>query len=97
MRPVLYNYYSLKITYNKDINQYQQDGLPNITGNFSKTKRDVANGSFYFIGSGGVNSMQATSGSGSIVGFSASRSNSIYGSSSYVQPKNVSMLPILKY
>lgn len=61
-------------------------GLPNITGGFNKTKWDSANGAFYFVGSGGTNSNAASGGSGSYVGFDASRSNSIYGKSTTVQP-----------
>ena len=101
MRPVLYNYYSLKITYNKDINQYQQDGLPNITGsiNISNQWYDGSSGAFTHSYGGGSNRC----GDGgsyphrTVYDFNASRSSRIYGTSNYVQPKNVSMLPILKY
>ncbi len=85
------------IAENGTLGDYLEAGLPNITGSFNKTKWDGASGSFYFIGSGGVNSMQATSGSGSTVGFSASRSNAIYGKSSTVQPPAMVTNFLIKY
>ena len=71
--------------------------MPNITGAFNKTKWDSANGAFYFISSGGTNSNAASSGSGSYVGFDASRSSSIYGKSSTVQPPSCKTVFCIKY
>lgn len=79
------------------LGQTLEAGLPNITGGFNKTKWDGANGAFYFVGSGGTNSNAASGGSGSYVGFDASRSNSIYGKSSTVQPPAVVTNFIIKY
>lgn len=87
-----------------ELGMYQEDGLPNITGVISgvtdwwqhqgPTISGAFNGAGYVgaAGSadlGGINVYKAD--------FNASRSSSIYGKSSYVQPKNVSVTPILKY
>lgn len=84
-----------------DIGEYQPDGLPNIEGTFS---------TFYLWGQGSASgAFKLTQNSKGSVGdtgapwynytasMDASRSNSIYGTSEYVQPKSVSILPILKY
>ena len=78
---------------------YQPDGLPNITGFVPLAYRNNSNkpisGAFYDAGytiSNGSDDKTTNS-----FGFDASRSNPIYGASEYVQPKSVSILPILKY
>ena len=83
---------------------YQVDGLPNIKGHAGWAYNGyTASGSYsgafwhntsgsYFGTTGGGNM-----GSSYLLGLDASRSNPIYGNSSYVQPKNVSLTPILKY
>lgn len=83
---------------------YQADGLPNIKGHAGWAYNGyTASGSYsgafwhntsgsYFGTTGGGNM-----GSSYLLGLDASRSNPIYGKSSYVQPKNVSLTPILKY
>ena len=84
---------------------YQPDGLPNITGyidpysDYSGASIGTRNGSgaMYSTGSGTIMSRRETGGGGNGIGFQASRSNSIYGASSFVQPKSVSLIPILKY
>lgn len=84
---------------------YQPDGLPNITGyidpysDHSGASIGTRNGSgaMYSTGSGTIMSRRETGGGGNGIGFQASRSNSIYGASSFVQPKSVSLIPILKY
>ena len=88
-----------------DLRQYQADGLPNITGyidpysDYSGASIGTRNGSgaMYSTGSGTIMSRRETGGGGTGIGFQASRSNSIYGASSFVQPKSVSLLPIIKY
>ena len=90
-----------------DIGEYQPDGLPNIKTPDSGTPKDDGIG---HIGnstnqqSGPLQSVvignMAYSGQGAKLGrimFDASKANSIYGASEYVQPKSVSILPILKY
>ena len=84
---------------------YQADGLPNITGNFD-TQQDVHNS---YTTANGAFSRAVIRERGYIepedngwhqpvrISLYASRSSSIYGKSSYVQPKNVSVTPILKY
>ena len=72
-------------------------GLPNITGNFYVYARtNGANGAFtswtqYDRHDGGV------AGQGGAYNFDASRSSSIYGGSSTVQPKSLTLLPCIKY
>ena len=87
---------------------YQPDGLPNIWGNFSGCgKGYVGNGHTADLQGNGAFSIGNQSGLGGSDGlggvqfywcdFNASRSNSIYGKSSFVQPKSVSSIPLLKY
>lgn len=84
---------------------YQPDGLPNITGyidpysDYSGASIGTRNGSgaMYSTGSGTIMSRRETGGGSQGIGFQASRSNSIYGASNFVQPKSVSLIPILKY
>lgn len=84
---------------------YQADGLPNITGNFD-THQDkqlnflTANGAFSrtVIRDRAIIEPEDNQWHQTVrINLNASRSNSIYGKSSYVQPKNVSITPILKY
>lgn len=81
-------------------------GLPNITGNASyggaigllfSNLPDSASGAFYpnLQKTGGT--LSTTSGSSYSVGIDASRSSSVYGSSSTVQPPAVTMRYIIKY
>ena len=80
---------------------YQVDGLPNITGRiyFDGTNQGFgAEGAFYRGANYGNYGQDHKSGFGNPnFYFDASRSSAIYGKSSYVQPKNVSLTPILKY
>ena len=79
-----------------DLGMYQEDGLPNITGHINAGGLGgSSSGAFYeedttWYGHDGGWSKPAH-------GFNASLSNSIYGKSNFVQPKSVSILPILKY
>ena len=85
---------------------YQADGLPNIVGTFyssnwkqrysSGTSLSPSSGAFTHTNDGGTGG-QNWGACGGVFTLNASRSNSIYGKSSYVQPKNVSIIPILKY
>lgn len=75
------------------VGTYQPDGLPNITGNI-----------YAFAGGGGalrtlyqVNNFGGGGVPQNYIEFNAQKSNEIYGKSDNVQPKNVSLLPILKY
>ena len=85
-----------------DIGEYQPDGLPNITGTLSNLS-SRSSGSFPTTGAFYVKKDFANSYGGAStwnspqIGIDASRSNPIYGASEYVQPKSVSILPILKY
>lgn len=70
-------------------------GLPNITGQFTSDDQGPnPTGAFYRVagsqGDGGE-------GGGRLVGFNASRSNSIYGNSNTVQPPAITLLPCIKY
>ena len=76
-------------------------GLPNITGYFNPFAEGstATDGSFYVIRST-QNGWGTTSGIDSdncLVGFDASRSSSIYGSSSTVQPPALTCLICIKY
>ena len=83
-----------------EVGEYQADGLPNITGgwtwDFVKNKSTgtgaIARGTKHASGGGSGSTLDYVDYS-----FDASRSNAIYGKSEYVQPKSVSILPILKY
>ena len=85
-----------------DIGEYQSDGLPNITGTLSNLSSRSSGGfgttgAFYveknfFNSYGGASEWNSPK-----IGIDASRSNPIYGASEYVQPKSVSIMPILKY
>ena len=82
-----------------DVGVYQSDGLPNITG-FTASIQGF--GEPQPTGAFGLNSQTAWHGHDGgwgrpIIDFDASRSNAIYGQSNFVQPKSVSILPILKY
>jgi len=69
------------------LNAYDNDGSGQ-TGAFYKGNIKANNG-FGFDGN--------YHGTASATHFNASKSNSIYDKSSYVQPKSVSIVPILKY
>ena len=76
-------------------------GLPNITGNFRPYGEGsvTVNGAFYVI-SGTEPGWGTTSGidyNNALIDFDASRSSSIYGNSTTVQPPSVSMLYMIKY
>lgn len=76
--------------------QYQPDGLPNITG----TTRGCDDNSGAWTGcfyQGYTVGKCSGDYNGTVGYFDASRSSSVYGNSQYVQPKSVSMLPIIKY
>lgn len=81
---------------------YQGDGLPNITGGIE----GIAPGSGGYSASGAFNLWTIETNTNSrgdwksnrySFNFNASRSSSIYGASSFVQPKSASVIPILKY
>ena len=88
-----------------DARGYQGDGLPNITGTATAIGNScgfprssaVFTGAFYNAGTLSEAFSVSSGGDGAIFAIDASRSNSIYGKSSYVQPKSVSLIPILKY
>lgn len=78
-------------------------GLPNITGSFYNEKSGTGggghgDGAFYIIGNAPVSANTANRGSNtSNFGFDASRSNSIYGASTTVQPPAIMLIPQIKY
>ena len=76
-------------------------GLPNITGYFNPFAEGstATSGSFYVIGStqhgwGTTNGLDSDN---CLVGFDASRSSSIYGNSTTVQPPTLTCLICIKY
>lgn len=78
------------------VGTYKSAGLPNITGGNAWGAVDVV-GAFYRTGTkNGLNNYNADSGY-HYTGFDASRSNSIYGNSTTVQPPALTLLPCIKY
>lgn len=74
-------------------------GLPNITGEHSGLRTDggtTGSGAFY-SGGNGTNGAGNGSASNSKIKFNASRSSSIYGASTTVQPKSLTVRAIIKY
>ena len=79
-------------------------GLPNITGNFSDALGSTNRGGVvtgYGVFKNSTNTSNGDAGSGAytnvLVQFNASTSNSIYGSSSTVQPPSLTMRYYIKY
>lgn len=73
------------------IGKYLPDGLPNITGTFTGNTNDGStyfSGALYIKDSSTKTGADGQSGAG-IIGFDASKSNTIYGKSKYVQPKTI--------
>lgn len=76
-------------------------GLPNITGNviglFSTSTQQSANGAIRFDQKGNFFSDSTPTYVNSSISFNASRSSSIYGNSTTVQPKSVTVKFCIKY
>nr|DAP99896.1 MAG TPA: tail collar domain [Caudoviricetes sp.] len=74
-------------------------GLPNITGNMSLvTGSSSCSGSFYFISStNSCISASVVANANNDIGFSASKSTSIYGNSTTVQPSSLVLNYVIKY
>lgn len=81
-------------------------GLPNITGEFSGINNSlheyISGGCYYSLVPGGADTDMGTgknnyAGKPIAVGFSASKSNSIYGNSTTVTPPSLPMFFIIKY
>lgn len=81
-----------------NLGAYQKDGLPNITGTIQtdRSRYSYASGAFVIDNIAGNERGGIGTGNAGF-NFDASRSNAIYGKSNYVQPKSVSITPILKY
>ena len=75
---------------------YREAGLPNITGTLNAHNTD-ATGAFYQISSGQWHGDRNNNGQKGVVGFNASRSSSIYGRSSTVQPPSTIVRFLIKY
>ena len=78
---------------------YKAAGLPNIEGSFKMTRVNASNistGAFSNIWNE-TNSDYNVGNNGVTVFFTASKSNTIYGNSTTVQPPALTMLPIIKY
>lgn len=74
-------------------------GLPNITGYISGDDYKMAQigGAFYFSGTASGSHQETVSGSFNIVRFDASRSSSIYGKSTTVQPPTRTVQICIRY
>ena len=83
------------------VGTYKSAGLPNITGDFSLNEmlNLQGHGAFYILSEEPVPRGFRVEGAGSnyIFGFNASRSSSIYGNSTTVQPPALTLLPCIKY
>ena len=73
--------------------------LPNITGNlYLVTGSNGCTGSFYFISSTNSRiSASVVANANNDIGFSASKSTSIYGNSTTVQPSSLVLNYVIKY
>ena len=73
--------------------------MPNITGSFKTGHCDVEEGTGAFTTTQGVRSVWGTdeTGNATTVNFSASKSNSIYGASSTVQPPALWLISQVKF
>lgn len=84
-----------------DVGTYKEAGLPNITGQFDGVQSFAwhnADGVFAGSGAKGQGANRGNDGCGSNkITFNASKSNSIYGKSTTVQPPAAVLLPIIKY
>ena len=81
---------------------YKAAGLPGITGSFSGKieKIDSPDGAFSAYKTATGNQWTSNSNNATYItnfNFNASRSSSIYGNSTTVQPPALTMLPIIKY
>ena len=94
------NDYFFQPTSDEQVSKVVKAGLPNITGTYSaselteKAKSVYATGAFYDAGnhpSCNYNASGDNNGAPGLIGFNASRSNSIYGGSSTVQPNAVKL------
>ena len=78
----------------------QNEGLPNISGNFSSHNASIgsdATGAFYKVADSGSSIGAAVPGSFvKTLGFEASRSSSIYGASTHVTPENFAVNYFIK-
>lgn len=77
----------------------KEAGLPNITGTIagdSGTSANNVSGAFYndWVNAGGYEGYDTGN---PVIRFNASRSSSIYGKSSTVQPPALTLLPLIKY
>ena len=84
-----------------NLGEYQADGLPNITGRFgcnvNSDEAGVITDGAFSKSTPGREGSEGDSFPSTQWSFDASRSNSIYGKANQVQPKSVSIIPILKY
>lgn len=75
-------------------------GLPNITGEFASIwgRNPNSEGALYSVSYNASTLEGGTAWNGTIqLGFSAERSNTIYGASNTVQPPAISLLPQIKF
>lgn len=73
-----------------DIYTTQAEGLPNIEGTFGNGN-PIASGAFYNAGTSSPHISASSSGRDDLIGFSASRSSSVYGASEHVTPVNMAI------
>lgn len=79
---------------------YQASGAPNITGTITggpTYNSNTSSGAFYLNGTVGGQDKGGDNNGGWYYGFDASRSSSEYQSISEIRPKNIALLPCIKY
>ena len=84
---------------NSTANKTIKAGIPNITGYISGDDYKMAQigGAFYYSGTASGTHNETVSGSFNVVHFNASRSSSIYGSSTTVQPPARTVQVCIRY
>lgn len=84
------------------VGTFKSAGLPNITGSFFNSYRGIVASGDGAFSTDGWNRFVDWGTTGSVynfdgAGFAASRSNSMYGGSSTVQPPSMALLPCIKF
>ena len=85
----------------EDIGTLEEDGLPNITGNYNVYWSTVNTIGGAFYGTAPTSNGGSSGGSNGnffdTINFNASRSNPIYGEAEYIRPKNIGVLTCIKF
>ena len=97
--PNLHHRFLEGTTTTSEVGSSVQAGLPNITGTEQGDENppiETCTGVFYKAGTYS-NTAAGTVGASGILGFDASRSSSLFGKSTTVQPSSIRVLPLIKF